>query len=76
MLIEALSSESEYTTDNFYVYGTQITWRDPDATIPGTMEANFYAVETDVEGIWKLYWDADSAAASKGTLVVLKDVPS
>lgn len=66
---------SEYTTENFYVYGTQIVWRDPDATIPGTMESNFYATETDVESIWKVYWDADTSAGTKGTVVVLKSVP-
>jgi hypothetical protein len=76
VLIEAMSSKADYTTENFYVYGTQIVWRDPAATIPGTMEANFYAIETDVDGIWKVYWDADSSAGKKGTLVVLKSVPS
>jgi hypothetical protein len=76
VLIEALSSESEYTTTDFYLYGTQITWRNADAAIPGTAESSFYATETDVDGIWKLYWDDETAASTKGTIVVLKNVPS
>lgn len=74
MLIEGLSAETDYTTEDFYVYGTQIMWREPDATIPGSMESNFYAVQTDVDFVWKLYWDADGKAGKKGNVVVLKNV--
>lgn len=70
-----MADETDYTTKDFYLYGTQITYQDPNAAIPGEMESYFYAIETDVDGLWKVYWDAAGTATS-GTQVVLKTISS
>lgn len=71
VLIDSSASETDYSTDNFFIFGRQISWLNEDRSV----EANFYARSTSVDGIWKLYWDDDPATSRKGTLVVLKILP-
>lgn len=71
VLISNLTAESGYTTDSFYIYGTQITW----LTSTTQMESQFYARETDTDGVFELYWETDTSATTEGTSVVLKTVP-
>jgi len=56
------------TTTGFSWYGTDLGWYTAD----WDFQLLFWAVETSVDGLYKLYWNPDSATYTTGTAVVLK----
>ncbi|KUJ08755.1 uncharacterized protein LY89DRAFT_764088 [Mollisia scopiformis] len=58
------------TTTGFRFLGTDIYWKASD----GTLLANFWATETDMDGVWSLVWNEPDDTLDNSTPVVIQNM--
>lgn len=64
------TTSTEIAITDFRLFGSDLYWEAAD----GTLLANFWATETETDGIWALMWDQPNNVLSRGTPVVIKSV--